>query len=222
MRSITIISTIHNEIGKCNSDELLAIIEKLGPEVIFLEALEDTYSKYQKNSFSTFGVFHQKLEVKAIQKYSINSKFEYVPVLDTGLSNSFEEKYNIVCENMQYRKMLNDYNSLASQKGFDFLNSEESTFMQKEMRVLDNSLIKDNDLIEKFNNDIEVYENSMLRNIYSYCKRNHFNKAVFLCGVAHRQSIINKIESLKSIEKMEINWKIYGKLGFPYKNNADK
>jgi len=40
MPNITLISTVHKEIGKCNADELCEIIEKISPEVIFLEALE--------------------------------------------------------------------------------------------------------------------------------------------------------------------------------------
>lgn len=87
MHNITFISTVHVEIGKCNADELCKILEKVSLDVIFLEALEDTYSKYQQNIFSLFGVEHKKLEIRAIQKYSIISQFEYVPVLEKELSN---------------------------------------------------------------------------------------------------------------------------------------
>ena len=92
MHNITFISTVHGEIGKCNADELHKIIEKISPEVVFLEALEDTYSEYEKILFSSFGVFHKKLEIRAIQKYGCNPPFKYIPVLDNGLSDSFEKK----------------------------------------------------------------------------------------------------------------------------------
>lgn len=65
MHSITFISTIHKQIGKCNADELCKILEKITPEVVFLEALEDTYSEYQQDIFLNFGVFHEKLEIRA-------------------------------------------------------------------------------------------------------------------------------------------------------------
>jgi hypothetical protein len=47
MHNITFISTIHKEIGKCNAEELYKIIKKLNPEVIFLEAVDETYSNYE-------------------------------------------------------------------------------------------------------------------------------------------------------------------------------
>ena len=88
MQNITFISTIHEELGKCNPIRLCKIIKNINPEVIFLEALNETYSEYQKHLFSTFGVFHKKLEVSAIQNYSLDYSFEYVPVLDKEMDES--------------------------------------------------------------------------------------------------------------------------------------
>jgi len=59
MHHITFISTIHKEIGKCNAIELYKIIDKLSPEVIFLEAIDETYSEYEKYLYSTWGVYHK-------------------------------------------------------------------------------------------------------------------------------------------------------------------
>ena len=178
--------------------------------LFFLEALGNTYSNYEKFIFSSFGVYHQKLEIKAIQKYNHNSSFVYVPVLDSGLSGLFNNKYNLVCKNIEFQKMLDDYNSLASEKGFQFLNSEESIKLQEKMRMFEYRLLYDNELNEAFNEDIDAYENSMIRNIYSYCRDNQFEKSVFMCGVAHRHSIIEKIGNFNSKEEMDLNWVIFG------------
>ena len=78
------------------------------------------------------------------------------------------------------------------------------------MRILENHLLNDNELNEAFNSDIDAYENSMMQNIYSYCRINEFDKAVFLCGSAHRLSIIEKIRNFNSKEKMDIKWVVYG------------
>lgn len=210
MHNITFVSTVHKKIGKCNADELCEILEKIIPDVVFLEALEDTYSKYQQHTFSNFGVTHEKLEIRAIQKYSSVSQFEYVPVLEKGLSNSFDKKFNLVCQNIHFQKMLDKFNLLASMKGFDFLNSLESINLHEEMGKYGNSILKDKELIQTFNNDLDKYENSMLSNIYSFCMNNKFKNAVFMCGVAHRKSIINKIENFNSKENLDIGWNIYG------------
>ncbi len=159
------------------------------------KALDDTYSKYEKQLFSSFGIYHKKLEICAIQKYSSDTHLTYVPVLENGLSNLFDHKYNQVCENFQFQNMLDNFNSLASEQGFQFLNSTESIKLQEQMRMFELSFLNKNELNEAFDKDIDSYENSMIRNIQSYCKENQFDKAIFLCGVAHRNSIIKKIES---------------------------
>ena len=210
MHNITIISTVHKEHGKCNADELLKIIETISPEVIFLEALESSYSDYDHIRFSQFGVYHERLEINAIQKYSQNHPFEYIPVLDNGLSDEFDKKYKIVCEYNELQKLIDNYKSLAAEYGFQFLNSEKNIQLHEEMRELENHILSNNEICQKSDESIDTYENSMLRNIYAYCKDNLFNKAVFMCGSAHRKSIIEKIEKYKVVENLKLNWTFYG------------
>jgi len=90
MQTITLISTLHEEKGNCNADELCKIIEKHNPDVIFLEALENTYTEYDKLRFSEFVIYHNKMEIKTLQLYSQSASFEYVPLLDDGLTNAFD------------------------------------------------------------------------------------------------------------------------------------
>ena len=197
MGNITFISTIHKEIGKCNAEELFKIIEKLNPEVIFLEAIEETYSEYENYLFSTYGVFHEKLEISAIQRYNYTTSFEYVPVCENGLSDAFHKKIKLVCQNRGLQKLIDNFNYLAALKGFDFLNSLECIILQEEMRALESHILNDRELDESVKEDIENYEKPMIHNIYSYCRKSHFESAIFLCGAAHRKSIIEKIESNK-------------------------
>ena len=50
----------------------------------------------------------------------------------------------------------------------------------------------------------------MIQYIYSYCKKNVFGSAIFMCGVAHRKSIIEKVEKFNAQEEMNLQWEIYG------------
>lgn len=209
MHHITFISTIHKEIGNCNAEELYKIIEKLSPEVIFLEAIDETYSAYENYLFSTYGVYHKKLELAAIQKYNLSTSFEYVPVCENGLSDAFDRKNKIVCENREMQQLIDNYNFLAEKQGFKFLNSLESINLQEEMRVLETRVLNNTELDEIVKADIEAYENPMIRNIYSYCNNNHFSSAIFMCGVAHRKSIIEKIEKSKTEEQVNLTWSIF-------------
>lgn len=201
---------MHKKTGKCNADELYNILKEESPELVFLEAIESTYSNSEKTMFSSFGVYHRKLEIEAIQKYSNDSSFEYVPVLDNGLSDLFINKYERICENSQFQEMLDEFNSSVKTKGFQFLNSQLCITLHQKMRTFENQLLNNNELNEAVNADIDAYENSMIRNIYSYCRINRFKKAVFMCGSAHRQSIIEKIRNFNSKEKVDINWVVYG------------
>ncbi|MBY5951607.1 hypothetical protein KUV23_11515 [Algoriphagus marincola] len=206
MKKITFISTIHKEFGKCNAEELQRILNKISPEVIFLEALESTYSKYERMTFSSFGVLHQKLEIQAIQKFSFQRSFEYLPVLDVGLSEEFEKKYNQVCQNPELQRHLDNFNSMASKFGFTFLNSKEAIELQDELRKFEENLFNNPEKQKIVDGHIDDYENNMIKNIYAFCVENHFDKAVFMCGVAHRNSIIQKIRKDKRMMELGIEW----------------
>lgn len=209
MHHITFISTIHREIGKCNAEELFKIIEKLSPEVIFLEAVDGTYPDYEKYLFSTYGIYNTKLEIAAIQKYSLITSFEYVPVCEDFISDDFHRKKNIVCQNKKLQQLIDDFNSLAAKHGFKFLNSPECINLQEEMRALESQILTNSDLDRIVKADIDAYENPMIRNIYSYCNNNHFGSAIFMCGAAHRKAIIEKIEKSKTQEHVNLTWTVF-------------
>jgi hypothetical protein len=209
MHNITFISTIHKEIGKCNAAELYKIIKKISPEVIFLEAVDETYSNYENYLFSTFGVFHKKLEISAIQKYNCDTSFEYVPVCENGLSDAFHRKLKIVCQNRELQKLIDNFNYLASEHGFKFLNSSESMNLQEEMRLLESRVLNDDNWDTIVKADIDAYENPMIRNIYSYGNNNHFSTAIFMCGAAHRKAIIEKINEYEKKGELKLNWSLY-------------
>lgn len=209
MHQITFISTIHKECGKCSAEELYKTIDKISPEVIFLEAIEETYSDYEKYLFSTYGVFHKKLEIAAIQEYSYKTSFQYIPVCEIGLSDAFHKKINLVCQNRELQKLIDNFNSLAAENGFKFLNSLECINLQEEMRLLESQILNYSDLDKMAKADIETYEKPMIKNIYSYSKNNHFSSAIFMCGAAHRKSIIEKIKKSRIEEQVNLTWAIF-------------
>jgi hypothetical protein len=146
-------------------------------------------------SFKSFGVFHKKLELKAIQMYQLRASIIYVPVLNFGLSDKFDMKYNIVCENSEYKCLLDGFNLRANEEGFEFLNSAASIKLHNEMNLLADQICADNRLNEDVKNDIDRYENSMVESINNYCQNNDFSIAIFLCGNAHRASLIEKFKN---------------------------
>lgn len=210
MQKIIFISTVHREIGKCNSDELFKIIEGIAPEVIFLEADDQTYSSYEQYLLSTYGVYHQKLEIAAIQKYGHGASFEYVTVCDVDLSDAFHKKIKIACQNREMQSLIDNFKALEAEYGFMFLNSQECVDLQEEMRVLEDIILNDDVLDKDAKASIEAYENSMIRNIYDYSRNNKFSSAIFMCGAAHRKSIIEKIEKANNEEQLNLAWTVFG------------
>ncbi len=105
--------------------------------------------------------------------------------------------------------LFDNFNALAHEKGFEFLNSIDSMLLLEEMRMLERYLLNDSELVKTADEDIDAYENTMMQNIYSYCKSNKFKTAVFMCGSGHRKSIIEKIEKYKAQEETNISWTIF-------------
>jgi DNA-binding protein Fis len=209
MYNITLLSTVHKEIGKCNSEELYKIFQSISPDVIFLEAFENSYSQYHQMLFSQFGVYQERLEIKAIQAYSQNHAFEYVPVLDIGLSDEFETKLEIVSQNIDYQRLLDNYISVEKENGFQFLNSEEQIAYQELMRELENRIIDNTIMHQKADESMDAYEHSMLRNVYTFCQDNSFKSAIFMCGAGHRKTITQKIKEYELKENIKLNWTFY-------------
>lgn len=59
-------------------------------------------------------------------------------------------------------------------------------------------------------------ENEMVKNIYNYCYRSNYGKALFLVGAAHRKSLINKISKFEINKKQNLDW-IFDYFGLQYK-----
>jgi hypothetical protein len=149
------------------------------------------------------------LEIFAIQKYCSNTAVIYVPVCENGLSDAFHQKIKIVCQNSELQKLIDNFNALAGKHGFIFLNSLECINLQEEMRLLESRILNNSDMDKIVKADIDAYENPMIRNIYSYASNNRFTSAIFMCGAAHRKSIIEKIERSKAEEQMTLTWTIF-------------
>ncbi len=77
------------------------------------------------------------------------------------------------------------------------------------MREMEYNIIQDNNLLFNVNKNIDDYEHSMLRNIYSFYRNHSFENAVFMCGSAHRKTITEKIHDYSKREKIKLDWEFY-------------
>lgn len=218
MQNIILISTEHVESGKCNSDELLKILESIKPDVIFEEEPKDkkyylTYS--DPNSFKS-------LEIQTIIKYKENQDIINIPV-DKPM-NDYASLYlldlftHIFKQNQDYRNIINDHCILRNENGFKYLNSKEISHLNEKMNTLEKQIILSNgalsidliNLYSQFQQEVDAREIKMIENIYYFTKNNKFYNAVFFLGFRHRDSIRKKISQFKLENSIQINWMFYG------------
>jgi len=213
MHNIALISTSHQEHGKCNSDELLTILVKIKPDVIFEEIPTQRFDDfYVTNSASN-------LESKAIITYLQNNIIEHVPV-----DNYITPKINIKKidsmfktigkKNSEYTGMTENNYTMTYQHGFKYLNSLECGNHFTKIKLLEMQTLvkmKDKKLLDLYTLFYDIQNervNAMLDEIYDYYGKHKFNNAIFLAGAAHRSSILQKIESKKSSD-YQLRW-LYG------------
>jgi hypothetical protein len=74
MGSVSVVCTVHEEMGLANVSELRAILERIQPEVIFLKVPPAAFDDYYENCS------RQNLESKAVREYRQGPQVDLVPV----------------------------------------------------------------------------------------------------------------------------------------------
>jgi hypothetical protein len=219
MYDITLISTRHSELGKCNSNELYKIVDAINPEVIFEEIPPSLHDKYYINRTRS------NLETDTINKYLETHKVEHIPVDSNNVpSESFFQNHKYMLERIEgladvngfnYRNLTDTNKTYIELYGFKYLNSIYCINISAEIyNAIEKGLQKINSdkLFQTFNGWKEINEkreNEMLQNIYSYSKEHRFDTAIFTIGYAHRKSIVQKIQEYEMKENLKLNWMFY-------------
>ena len=212
MYNITILSSFHIERGKCNSNELYRIIEKIQPEIIFEELPYDVFEIiYAK------GRIPESLEAITIKKYLEKNQIEHIPVdtyeiNETDIFNEFDVISN---KSIEYAELMKQQLSMIIRNGYSFLNSNDCDELLYKIHIVEETVlleINDARLSYHYKTDRKLHdkrENEMLQNIHNYSKLYPYNKALFICGAEHRKSIMQKIQGYEFKEKLKLNWSLY-------------
>ena len=119
MNSITLTATTYLKIGKCNSNELYKIIEKISPEVIFEELSSNSFDEFYNKNL----VRKEPLEVSCIKKKLQKNFIKHIPVdidIDKNLSNDqIEFIFNTFLKYKIYKKLDDEQCLMTEQEGFD-------------------------------------------------------------------------------------------------------
>jgi hypothetical protein len=196
MKRISVVGTVHDEKGRANTSGLVGILDRINPEVIFLEipsaALDDHFNGNRGN-----------LESTAVTRYRENHPVELIPVdLPTPDADFFAKQQDlhrrIERTSPDYRRLVDLHSQNVSAYGFAYLNSKDcSDFFSQLHEAMLVAIEKDVDrrlLAEVYDLWIrtnELRDKGMMKNIENHCRQVSFSSAAFLVGAAHRQSIIN-------------------------------
>lgn len=212
MNIVYILSSFHIEYGKCNSIELFKIIEQLQPDVIFEELSIDVF-----NLIYSEGYMPMSLEAITVKNYLKNYHIQHIPVdtYDFNEKDLFIDFEIVLNRSLEYTEMFKYQALMIFRYGYDFLNSTDCDELIDKMRMTEEKVLADiNDikLINQYKSEQIVHnkrEDIIIQNIYNYSDQHPFKKAVLICGVEHRKSIMEKIEENKMKVVTQLNWKLY-------------
>jgi len=216
MNNITLVSTLHSELGKCNADELYKIIENINPDVIFEELTPYLYDMvYNKNIVDETA----PIEIKCIRSYKQQHSIKNIPV-DIEVNSTFSNEIKVVFALFEkydtYNEIEIELKKKIEQKEFEFLNSDEYSDLVEKQQSIEQKILEEinndqlNRIYTSFYEDQDYRENFILNTIYAYSNENNYDQAVFLIGAAHRSSIIRKVAEYQLKEKLKLNWTFYG------------
>lgn len=196
--------THHRENGLCNENNLMKILAAIDPDVIFEEA---------RPSDST-------LETQTINRYLKFRVARRVPVDDFGMPPAnFRKDVDMMNDyvyvnNIECRELIADIDRKTCQFGYPYLNGPEfEAAIKKERELFEKTIaMSGNDGLMKifltWNDLIRRREDSMVDNVYDFCRKASFTKGVLLVGAGHKSSLVSKIEGRIKTEPNLIDWHI--------------
>jgi hypothetical protein len=214
MKRVTLVGTVHEEKGLASVPALLAILERIKPEVIFLEipaaAFEDHFNGTTTN-----------LESTAVNRYREIHHVDLVPVdLPTPEPEFFsnnEYLFKIIeRRSPEYCRLIDCYRHSVETDGFAYLNSQHcSTLWSKVHEAVLTAIeeLADGKLAELYALWVgtnELRDKHMMKSIENYCRNTTFSNGLFLVGAAHRQSLIDISREQRGADSRTIHWDLAG------------
>jgi hypothetical protein len=215
MNSVSVVCTVHEESGCASVAELHAILERIQPEVVFVELPPEAFEAFY-GSCSQYN-----LESMAVRQYREGRRVKPVAVDLPRPSGNFASNIEELDRRVrrvspEYRRLMQWDGDCIREHGFGYLNTEECSRLwlsvYKEM-LSTIEWLKDSSLLAPLESWMETNnrrENAWIENIQKYCSENTFGKSVFLVGAAHRQPLIEKSRKQTVADSTRIQWDFDG------------
>jgi hypothetical protein len=194
MNGVTVICTVHAEVGLANVAELAALLESAKPRVIFLEVPHAAFEDFYVNRS------RENLESKAVALYRENLRADLIPVdVPTPEREFFEDWDYLIRKTLDaspaFRQLMLQDKTHVMAYGYRYLNSKYCCKLWSdaydEMRRTVERLAQSRlcDIFTTWVATNAFRENTMMNGIQAYCRTHDFGEGVFLVGAAHRQPL---------------------------------
>lgn len=214
MKQVSLIGTVHEETGLANVSELLTILERIRPEVIFLEIPSAAFADYVAG-------IRSNVESTAATRFGEKHHVVLVPVdLPTPEGDFFRDNEFLFAQiqrrSPDYCRLIDWHSQRRRAEGFAYLNSERCSELWSAAHEAILAAIEelgDDRLIQLYalwRNTNALRDKAMIRNIEDYCAQSVFESGVFLVGEAHRPSIIAKLRDSRGVGSSAIKWDFSG------------
>src|ERR1043166_5752068 len=217
MKRLSLVGTVHEEMGLANASALLAILEWIKPEVLFLEAPSEASGDY-------LNATGKELESAAVSRYREIQLVDTVPV-DLPIPDA--ELFQFLGDNEylfktierrspEYCRLVDEDSQEVREHGFAYLNSERCGTIGSKVHEAARAAIEElayprlSELYERWIGFNQRREKHMMKSIEDYCRKTTFSNGVFLVGAAHRQSLIGKSREQRGADSSVIQWDFAG------------
>lgn len=214
MNSIALVCSAHRQNGRCNDDELLAILRAIEPDTVFEEVRPSDFDGYRRQQRS--------VEARAMASFVSGRNVRRVPVdayevpdaLQAEIRRDFDRVFDFVEESSgEYRELSERNDRAIHDIGFGYLNGPACTALMNRLCEIEDRWIQlsnDAGLITALQTWRRLHrerEEAMVRQILEYCGANAGEVGVLLVGVAHKAAIIRAVERTRSEGLAPIAWK---------------
>jgi hypothetical protein len=211
---ISLVGTVHEEAGLASISELCAILERITPDVIFLEMPPGAFDEHFEGT-------RRNLESTAVGRYRAMHHVALVPVdLPTPDAEFFRNRDDLY-STMQHRsfehyQLMHWHTQHVWNHGFAYLNSEHCDKLYVAIHAVTLAAIEqlaDRGLAEHYElwtNTKERREHHMMRSIEHYCGQCSFRTGAFLVGAAHRHPMMDLSLGHAGADSSVLQWDFDG------------
>jgi hypothetical protein len=211
---ISIVGTYHAERGAVTVSALLAILERIQPEVVFAEIPRNHIGEWREGS-------HGTVESIAVARYADTHSIDVVSVDSPKPEGSFFQAWEEVSRaiertSLKYRRLVDLNTDRTYRGGFAYLNSDDciqawADIYREELETIEyigSSRLRD--IYAQVRDLNEWRDLEMLGNIRAYCSSAAQTCGAFLVGAAHRKSLIEKLRAAGETAIPHIEWDVGG------------